>query len=131
MTITMTARLFISQLGELMPVGTVGIANLSDAFVDDEGVVIVACIIEGCVGDGIAVGRVVMVLFAMFAWWSSSPSVMVNMSFPIRLSMLVSLTVVVTKGRKGECTYRRLKQWIIVLVGRKKFCFMIVGTVGI
>lgn len=89
----MTARLFISQLGELMPVGTVGISNLSVAFVDDETVAIVACIIEACVGVGIAVGRVVMVVFAIFAWRSSTISVVVNMSFSMSLSVPVSSTV--------------------------------------
>lgn len=84
----MTARFSMSQLGELMPVLTGGIRNLSVAFVDGEGVVIVACIIGGCVGDEIAVGRVVIVLFAIFAWRSSSLSVVVNMvntSVPMKL----------------------------------------------
>lgn len=98
----MTARLFISQLGELMPVGTVGITNLSVAFVDDETVAIVACIIEACVGVGIAVGRVVMVLFAIFAWRSSTISVVVNMSFSMSLSVPVSSTVMWTVMSEGK-----------------------------
>lgn len=61
-----------------MPVGTVGITNLSVAFVGDETVAIVACIIDGCVGVGIAVGRVVMVLFTILPWRSSTISVVVN-----------------------------------------------------
>lgn len=43
--------------------------------------------------------------------------------------MSVSSTVVL-EGKKGDCTYTRPKHWVIVLVGRKKFCFMIVGTAG-
>ena len=56
----------MSQLGELMPLLTVGTTNRSVAFVDAE-VVIEACIIGGCVVDRLVVEKVVTVLFAMSA----------------------------------------------------------------